>query len=112
MASISLLYSISSFFSGDKCIDCDVHAMCNNGYCKCRTGFRGSGLKGDCKPGIVCIVCVRPCTLQGSIFGRFMSQPHWEEHDTQAPKTAGNRALPVKEFPRSVKNGRQNVVKV
>lgn len=41
----------------DKCIDCDVHAMCNNGHCKCRKGFRGSGLKGDCKPESECNTC-------------------------------------------------------
>lgn len=38
---------------GDKCMDCDVHAICYNGRCKCRPGYKGSGFHGDCKPGKV-----------------------------------------------------------
>ena len=32
-------------------MDCDVHANCHNGRCRCRRGYKGTGLKGDCKQG-------------------------------------------------------------
>lgn len=32
-------------------MECDVHANCVNGRCKCRHGYKGSGLRGDCKEG-------------------------------------------------------------
>ncbi|XP_031565640.1 fibropellin-1-like [Actinia tenebrosa] len=41
----------------DKCMDCDVHALCIHGQCKCRRGFRGSGYKGDCIKESVCPIC-------------------------------------------------------
>ncbi|XP_029190904.2 neurogenic locus Notch protein-like [Acropora millepora] len=41
----------------DKCMECDVHANCVNSRCKCRHGYKGSGLRGDCKEVLVCQTC-------------------------------------------------------
>lgn len=41
----------------DKCMDCDVYASCFRGLCRCRPGYRGSGLKGDCKQVSGCQTC-------------------------------------------------------
>ena len=32
-------------------MECDVHANCVRSRCKCRRGYKGSGLQGDCKEG-------------------------------------------------------------
>lgn len=58
----SLECSCSMQFHGkycerDKCMDCDVHAICYNGHCKCRPGYKGSGFNGDCKPVSSCNTC-------------------------------------------------------
>ena len=44
------MYLLFSTFAEDICSECDVHAICVRGKCRCRAGYMGDGyecIKGE-----------------------------------------------------------------